>query len=256
MVAGIAAAAVIVVPRLDDPSPTATKSPAVSVGTPTPTPTPVEVQFTNVAQILHAAGTSAGAQDVDVATAKYWRVESEYQQGGDPVEHRTFWQGHTSAGYLLDTGIGDQLIKMSQAKFDFQQRSLTWDQLLGLTTSRSELLGMLRAGTGELSGAVPDHYAFKTLGELLAETPAPPALRKAMWDAAAELKGVKNDGKMTDHQGRTGYGISLDNMTYIVDPGTGQILESRLVTKGAPSYRITYLSQTPTNVAPTSTTTS
>jgi hypothetical protein len=225
----------------------------ISVGT--PTPTPVEVQFTNVAQILHAAGTSAGAQDVDVATAKYWRVDSEYQQGDEAVQHRTFWQGHTSTGFLHDTGIGDQLIEMGKAKFDFQQRTLSWDQLLDLTTSRSELLTLLRAGTGELSGAAPDHYAFKTLGELLAETPAPPVLRKAMWDAAAELKGVRNDGKLTDHAGRTGYGITLDNMTYIVDPSTGQILESRLVTKGAPSYRITYLSQVPTNTAPTGSTT-
>ncbi len=90
---------------------------------------------------------------------------------------------------------------MGQAKCQLQQRSLTWDQLLDLTTSKSELLKLLREDTGDLKGGTPDHYAFKTLGDLLAQTPAPPALRKAMWDAAADLKGVC---RTRSDQGRQG----------------------------------------------------
>lgn len=210
-------------------------------------------EFRNAAQVLHAAGTAAAAQEVDVAKAKYWRVDSEYQQSGNGVYRRTYWQGRTSTGFLFDEGFGrgEVVSEMGKAKFGLQQRTLTWDQLLNLTRSPSELMELLREDTGSLKGGTADHYAFKTLGELLGETPAPPALRKAMWDAAADLKGISYDGEIKDDRGRTGYGVTLDQLTYVVEPSTGRILESRLKTKDGGSYRITYLSQGPTDAAPT-----
>jgi hypothetical protein len=248
MVAVVATAAIVVAPRLgEDAAPTA-RPPARTTAPPTPDPTP---EFRSASQVLQAAGTSAAAQVVDVANAKYWRVDSEYQQSGDEVYQRTFWQGHTSTGYLYDEGFGDGgLVKMGEAKFSFQQRSLSWDQLLNLTTSKSKLLNLLREGTGDLQGGTPDQYAFKTLGEMLAETPAPPELRKAMWDAAADLKGVTNDGPTKDAKGRAGYGITLGAMTYVVEPSTGRILESRFKLEEGGSYRMTYLSQGPTDATP------
>ncbi|KAA1399920.1 CU044_5270 family protein [Aeromicrobium ginsengisoli] len=244
-----ATAVVVIAPRLvDDTAPTA-EPPGRTTVPVAPIQTP---EFRNASQVLHAAGTSAAAQTHDTARAKYWRVDSEYHQSGDKVYRRTFWQGHTSTGYLFDEGFGDGgLVKMGVAKFSFQQQSLTWDQLLHLTTSKSELLRLLRADTGGLRGGTPDHYAFKTLGDLLGESPAPPAVRKAMWDAAAELKGVKNDGRMTDAKGRTGYGITLGDMTYVVEPSTGELLESRMKLAAGGSYRMTYLSQGPTDATPT-----
>lgn len=244
-----AAAAVLVIAPWDGDVSTPTAEPTTQG--PTPSPPVATPQFRNASQVLRAAGTSSATQDVDVAHAKYWRVDSEYEQGHDGVFRRTFWQGHTTPGYLFDEGFGDGgLVTMGVAKFSFQQQSLTWDQLLHLTTSKSELLRLLRAGTGDLKGGPPDHYAFKTLGEMLAETPAPPAVRKAMWDAAAELKGVKNDGEVTDAKGRTGYGITLGAMTYVVEPSSGRILESRMKLEDGLTYRMTYLSQGPTDAKP------
>jgi hypothetical protein len=263
MVAAAAAAVVIIAPRAGEDSAPTVKAPSRTTAPTAPVETP---EFRNASQVLHAAGTAAAAQIVDVATAKYWRVDSEYQQSGGAVHRRTLWQGRTSTGFLYDEGFGDSgsvkerrkkgfgddgLVKMGKAKFSFQQRSLTWDELLNLATSKAELLKLLREDTGDLKGGTPDHYAFKTLGDLLAETPAPPALRKAMWDAAADLKGVTNDGPMKDATGRAGYGITLGEMTYVVDPGTGRILESRMNMTNGTTYRMTYLSQGPTDATPT-----
>jgi hypothetical protein len=246
--ASAAVAVVVIAPWSGDTPAPAAQAPTTHTATPTSAATP---QFRNAAQVLRAAGTSSAAQVVDVAHATYWRVDSEYEQGHDGVFRRTFWQGHTSTGYLFDEGFGDEgLVKMGVAKFSFQQQSLTWDQLLHLTTSKSELLRLLRAGTGDLKGGSPDHYAFKTLGEMLAETPAPPAVRKAMWDAAAELTGVTNDGEVKDAKGRSGYGITLGAMTYVVEPSTGRILESRMKLEDGLTYRMTYLSAGPTDATP------
>ena len=166
MVAAAAMAVIVIAPNLGQDAAPVVKPPARTTAPSTPVETP---EFRNASQVLQAAGTSAAAQVVDVTHAKYWRVDSEHQQTGDPVHQRTFWQGHTSTGYLFDEGFGDGgLVKMGQAKFSFQQRSLTWDQLLDLTTSKSELLKLLREDTGDLKGGTPDHYAFKTLGDLLA----------------------------------------------------------------------------------------
>ena len=253
MVAAVATVAVIIAPRLGEDSAPTAKPPARTTAPATPVQTP---EFRNASQVLRAAGTSAAAEVVDVEHAKYWRVDSEYHQSGDGVYRRTFWQGHTSTGYLYDEGFGDGgLVKMGEARFSFQQRSLTWDQLLHLTTSKPELLRLLLEDTGDLKGGTPDHYAFKTLGDLLGESPAPPAVRKAMWDAAADLKGVTNDGVTKDAKGREGYGITLGEMTYVVDPGTGRILESRMNMEDGTSYRMTYLSQGPTDATPTPPTT-
>lgn len=229
---------------------------AVRLNTSTVTPPraapPIEaVEFTTASQVLTAASGAAGEGDADASTAKYWRVESEYQQDDDPVSRRIFWQGHTSPGYLYDEGFGNgeaRRTKMPTATFFFEQKSLTWDELTGLTTSPRELVKLLRADTGGLSkDRGPDYYAFKQVGSLLGESPAPPALRKALWKAAAMLDGSSNDGPTTDALGRAGYAISQWDLTYVVAPETGELLEYRIrrIAPATSTYRLTYVSRGP-----------
>jgi hypothetical protein len=66
--------------------------------------------------------------------------------------------------------------------------------------------------TGKVEGGPPGPgEAFTQVGDLLRETDAPPALRAALYRAAAGLSGVKSLGTVTDKLGRQGVGLALDS---------------------------------------------
>ena len=66
--------------------------------------------------------------------------------------------------------------------------------------------------TGKVEGGPPGPAeAFTQVGDLLRETDAPPALRAALYRAAAGLSGVKSIGTVTDKLGRQGVGLALDS---------------------------------------------
>jgi hypothetical protein len=66
--------------------------------------------------------------------------------------------------------------------------------------------------TGKVEGGPPGPgEAFTQVGDLLRETDAPPALRAALYRAAAGLPGVKSLGTVTDKLGRQGVGLAFDS---------------------------------------------
>ncbi len=66
--------------------------------------------------------------------------------------------------------------------------------------------------TGKVEGGPPGAAeAFTQVGDLLRETDASPALRAALYRAAAGLPGVKYLGTITDHLGRRGLGLAVDS---------------------------------------------
>ncbi len=66
--------------------------------------------------------------------------------------------------------------------------------------------------TGKVEGGPPGPAeAFTQVGDLLRETDAPPALRAALYRAAAGLPGVKSLGTVTDKLGRRGLGLAFDS---------------------------------------------
>jgi hypothetical protein len=66
--------------------------------------------------------------------------------------------------------------------------------------------------TGKIEGGPPGPAeAFTQVGDLLRETDAPPALRAALYRAAAGLPGVKSLGPVTDKLGRRGIGLAFDS---------------------------------------------
>jgi hypothetical protein len=65
--------------------------------------------------------------------------------------------------------------------------------------------------TGKVEGGPPGPAeAFTQVGDLLRETDVPPALRAALYRAAAGLPGVKSLGTVTDELGRRGIGLAFD----------------------------------------------
>jgi len=66
--------------------------------------------------------------------------------------------------------------------------------------------------TGKVEGGQPGPgEAFTQVGDLLRETDAPPALRAALYRAAAGLRGVRSLGTVTDKLGRQGVGLAFDS---------------------------------------------
>ncbi|MGH8987447.1 MAG: CU044_5270 family protein, partial [Acidimicrobiales bacterium] len=52
---------------------------------------------------------------------------------------------------------------------------------------------------------------FTQIGDLLRETDASPALRRAAFTVASELPGIVTLGNVTDHDGRSGIGMAMDS---------------------------------------------
>jgi len=118
--------------------------------------------------------------------------------------------------------------------------SRTWAAPGCLSTSPVPLGGLprnpaaLRARllTGKVEGGPPGAAeAFTQVGDLLRETDAPPALRAALYRAAAGLAGVRNLGTVADPLGRQGVGLAIDDHgirhELIFDPRTSALLAQR-----------------------------
>ncbi len=90
-----------------------------------------------------------------------------------------------------------------------------------------------------VGGPGGDWETFAIIGEMLQETYAPPALRAALYDVAANLPGVVYVGTVTDAAGRPGLGVAYTHGgirdELVFDPNTAQLLatNSWLVDPGA-----------------------
>lgn len=105
---------------------------------------------------------------------------------------------------------------------------------LNPATLRARLL------TGKVEGGPPGAAeAFAQVGDLLRETDASPALRAALYRAAAGLHGVKSIGKVTEELGRSGVGLALDSggarHELIFSATTSALLAERTVQLGSPA---------------------
>jgi len=98
---------------------------------------------------------------------------------------------------------------------------------------------------------------FSLVGALLAKSPAPPALRKALWEIAARIPHVTLVGAVKDSAGRPGMEIRRGDEGYILDPKDGQLLEQYEGTPepvpeapGGTNWRSTILERGPADSAP------
>jgi hypothetical protein len=250
-VAGVAAAAavatMIVLPsssphsgtRLADPAPSATAKASKSHPAQR-TPGPVNANVT-AAYVLHEAAKAAGSQSGGWPNARYWFVKSAYTCGGKTY-YNSIWISRYRDGITENTGpaTSNPLCKPSGAtivggpdNFGVTEKGLTWSQLYALPTSPARLERLLIAESGiTFSPDSTSHMVwtgeelfFQDIMGLLGGTPAPPALREALYEVAARIPGVKVKGDYTDSLGRTGTVLQLGIMTMVVNPGDGQLLD-------------------------------
>jgi len=203
---------------------------------------------TAAAQVLKQAGASAGAQAGDWQDAAYWHSVSSYVRDGQDVR-REIWIGHHDIGVLKDPGVDPGVvIPLDVAVFPAGGSGITWDGLWALPTDPAALEHKLRDG---IHGAGPDDDSelFTIVGDLLRESPAPPALRKALWEVAARIPGIHLVGDVTDRAGRAGVAVERHGMRYVLDPDDGRLLE-----EDSTGWRATYLEQGPASSAPAATT--
>lgn len=163
--------------------------------------------------------------------------------------------GHKAIGVIKDPRVSSGVIPLEVGVFG----GFSWDQLYALPTESRALESKLRATS--LNGGRDDNSElFSIVGGLLSESPAPPALRKALWEIAARVPGVTLLGAVKDGAGRSGVEIRRGDEGYILDPQDGRLLEQYEGTPapvpeapGGTNWRSTLLEQGPVDSAPTAT---
>jgi hypothetical protein len=210
--------------------------------------------------VLRDAGKAAGEQQGGWPDAAYWYVTSVYERDGKTY-HRDIWISHHGNSVLEDDGVFGKMTPTSlgPATFPVGATSLTWGQLYALPTDPAKLESVLRS---DIKGAGPNPTAelYSIVGDLLRESPAPPALREALYEVAASIPGVKLVGHYQDALGRTGTAVERDGETLVIDPHNGQLLAdiSGNPNKGVPcgngcaeyGAAYTYVSEGPAPSAP------
>ncbi|WP_041574245.1 hypothetical protein [Cellulomonas gilvus] len=136
--------------------------------------------------------------------------------------------------------------------------TFTWDELLALPTDSKALRAVLEAEVREHAG-VTDYRVYRAASELLTETPAPPQLRRALWEVLSALPEMTLGDPTTDALGRPGALVIADfsearygARQYVVDQETGVILEVRWMNPDntAVAGRMTLVEQGPRDTAP------
>jgi hypothetical protein len=224
----------------------------------------VHRQFRTVAQVTRAAGAAHGAE---LGSAPYWKVVTDHHSlscTGDDCRptngHRTSWAGIGRPGLIEDTqfGAGD-LPSIPASTVTVDGRTMSWSEANGRAWTPAELASLVADGGGDKPGRAPSSwYVFKNTGDLLAESPASGQVRKALWQQLGRVPGVRLVGSVADHTGRHGWELTLSmpaygTQSYIVDPESGSLLESRVRFPGEPLTWATYLSAGPATSAPAAT---
>jgi hypothetical protein len=187
-------------------------------------------------QAAHAAGAQASWPDT-----QYWYFEHEYTCGGQLYTAKV-WISRHGNGVLEKTGPKNNTDPVCSSDLftgpiidSYKFGPYTWSQLYTLPTDPAKLKAKLMADFGQGSG--PDLFAAVEI--VLVDSPAPPAVRSALFKVAASIPGIKVIGDYTDPLGRTGTALQIGPYGLVVDPTSGVVLDetdsggaSTVVTQG------------------------
>jgi hypothetical protein len=197
----------------------------------------------SAAGVLRLAAQAAGEQPGGWPDADYWHSVSHYSRGGSAPVLREVWWGHTHGGALVDPGVTDGVIPLPPAQF-VGGTYIDWDGLYALPTDPAQLEAVLGQGRTPNDPKRADHL-LNTVAGLLRESPASPALRRALFQVIANTAGIEYSGRATDADGRTGAVVTGGDMELIIDTSDGQLLQ---LTEG--NLITTYEAQGPASIAP------
>ncbi len=162
--------------------------------------------------VLHQAARSAARQDQ--ASGRYFFTESEYvDHYGVVTPHhiafhwsspslRRYWLGHYVHGVLEDPAAGPGPVKLPPGVPTQYGPRLSWNQLQNLPTA-PQRLGRVIARLAARAQQPRPVAELTVITDLLFESPAPPALRAALFNLAAALPGVRLVRGAHDLVGRT-----------------------------------------------------
>jgi hypothetical protein len=109
--------------------------------------------------------------------------------------------------------------------------------LSSLPTDPDRLLAAIRAGT-VIAAPRGDRALLSTVGTLLAQANASPALRGALFKVAAGIASVTLEQRVKDPTGRPGIGVAMTSegstTELIIDPASSQLLALSLRLAGSP----------------------
>ena len=209
--------------------------------------TPAAVVITSTPSVTSAEGPADGQH------AAWWYSKSVYRANSRvPYTLRQIWQSPTKTGRLIDGGVDSNPMALTNddatgpnpdrsvfGTIGKDQELVYWPTLWQLPTDPAKLATLLREGSAG-AGNGPDAELFVVVGDMLRESPAPLALRKALCQVALADPGAKNVGLVHDSQGRAGVAVERDTggetQRYVFDPNDFRLLEE---TEG--SYSMTYL---------------
>jgi hypothetical protein len=161
------------------------------------------------------------------------------------TDHRQIWIGANGSGLLRDTtgpttftSPRDRAVclAMNPSPLTGGGTSNLWfanrcfqlgptDDMQALSTDPRTLLVQMRRLDG---GPVTPAEDFVHIGDFMRETDASPALRAALYRAAALIPGVRLLGTVPDHLGRTGLGVAYDapgvRHELIFNPRTSELM--------------------------------
>lgn len=222
--------------------------PVLSTGGGTP------VSTASAAELFIRAGQAAGEQPDVSRDAAYWHsvqtsdVWNDASNGVESARIET-WTGHRDWSVVVDSIRSPEPTLQNRALFG---PGISWDELFALPTEPAALEEALRRYSDATS---PDSLSAQTVWgaveDLLVNSPAPPALRQALWQVAAQLPDTSLGGDVTDSTGRPGVQVTRPYEELVVDPETGRLLERlRWDSTDNPPYRDTFLEQGPADTAP------
>jgi hypothetical protein len=198
------------------------------------------------ATVLRLAAQAAGEQDGGWPNAKYWHTVSHYTRNNGPSVRRQIWIGHWTRGVLDDPGAGGGLRPLAPGGEFVADTYRNWDGLYALPTDTAELESLLRHGHPAGQGR-NDAQLVDTIAGLLRESPAPPALRRALYEIVANIQNIEFDGSVRDADGRPGASIRVEDMQLIIDTSDGRLLQQG---DGDGAWVATYEEQGPSDTAP------
>lgn len=162
------------------------------------------------------------------------------------TDHRQVWIGADGSGLLRDTNGPTRFTSLADRATCVRmlphgqpragQTSNLWfaarcfmlgptDDMQALSTNPRVLLRQMRRIDGGTPGPAED---FVHVGDFLRETDASPALRAALYRAAALIPGVHLLGMARDHLGRRGLGVAYDSRgnhsELIFNPSTSALM--------------------------------